>query len=195
MNATHKPTADAGGEAPAPAGDATVPAQQAGADTELASLRQEVAQLRDRNLRLMAEAQNQQKRAAREMQDAQRYAEAELARELLVVLDDLERTQASAGEGADATKIAEGVRIVYEHFHKILEQRQIRPIDAAGKPFDPAFHEALMQQPSDTVPAGHVLQELARGYTMHQRVLRPSRVVVSSGPAAAAEQSQKEAQA
>jgi molecular chaperone GrpE len=162
----------------ATAASAAVPA----AEDELTVLRRAVEELRDKNLRLLADAQNQQKRAEREKQDALRYAEFELARELVVVLDDLERTQEAARTTADTQAVADGVRIVYEHFVKVLRSRQIEPIEAVGRPFDPNFHEALLQQPSTDVPAGMVLQEVARGYTMHERVLRPSRVVVSSGP-------------
>jgi molecular chaperone GrpE len=151
-------------------------------EDELALLRREVAELRDKNLRLMAELQNQQKRAQREKQEAQRFAEAELARALLNVLDDLERAQEAARSAQDAQAVAEGVRLVSEHFLKVLRDHHVAPIEALGRPFDPAFHEAMLQQPSAEQAAGTVLQEIARGYTMHERVLRPSRVVVSSGP-------------
>ena len=155
------------------------------AEDELTQLRREVAELRDKNLRLQAELQNQQKRTQREKQEALRYAEAEFARDLLVVLDDLNRTIEVANTAADVQTIVDGVRIIYEHFLKVLEQRQIKCIEAVGKPFNPAFHEALMQQPSTEHPAGTVLAETAHGYTMHERVLRPSRVILSSGPPAA----------
>lgn len=161
---------------------------------ELAALRREVDELRDRNLRLMAELQNLHKRAQREKHEALRFAEAELARELLVVVDDLERTMESARTATDAATVAEGVRIIYEHFLKVLKSCNIEPIQAVGRPFDPTFHEALLQQPSDEHPAGTVIQELARGYRMHERVLRPSRVVVSSGPPTSAQASQSESE-
>ncbi len=154
---------------------------------EVTALRQEVGRLSDERLRLAAELQNQQKRAQRERQEALRYAEADFARELLVIIDDLERTLASAEETPAAGPVTDGVRIVYDHFMKILGQRGIRRIEAAGHPFDPTYHEAMMQQPSDEHPAGTVVQELQCGYTMHDRVLRCSRVIVSTGPAAPAE--------
>jgi molecular chaperone GrpE len=165
-----------------PTAEQTPPAPE----DEATALRREVAELQDQQLRLMAELQNQQKRALRDKQEAQRYAESEFARELLVVIDDLERTLDSAKATTDAQALAEGVRIIYDHFLKVLRGRHIAPIESVGRPFDPAFHEALLQQPSADQPAGTVLQELARGYTMHERVLRPSRVIVSSGPAPAA---------
>ena len=116
----------------------------------------------------MAELQNQQKRALRDKQEAQRYAESEFARELLVVIDDLERTLDSAKATTDAQALAEGVRIIYDHFLKVLRGRHIAPIESVGRPFDPAFHEALLQQPSADQPDGTVLQELASGHTKHE---------------------------
>jgi len=155
---------------------------------EVAALRQEVGQLRDQNLRLIAEARNLQQRAWREKAEALRFAEAEFARELLVVVDDLERTVAAARTTQDATPVVEGVRLVHEQFLKVLRSRGIVPIEAVGKPFDPDRHQAVLQQASAEYPAGVVLGEVARGYMMHERVLRPSRVIVSTGPAAQEEQ-------
>lgn len=142
---------------------------------------QEISALRDEKLRLMAELRNVQQRAQREKQEALKYAEADFARELLVVLDDLERTQESTKTADNVEAVGEGVRIVYEHFLKVLRGRQIEPIEALGQPFDPHLHQAMMQQPSDQHPANTIMQELARGYTMHGRVIRPAKVVVSSG--------------
>ncbi len=169
-------------EHPAAAADSATDPAAAPAD-ELTQLRRERDELRDKNLRLLAELQNQQKRAQRDKQEALRFAESDFARELLLVLDDFERTQ-DAAKTADAQTVADGVKIVYDHFLKILASRGVKPIDAAGRPFDPTFHEALMQMPSAAHPAGTVVQEAARGYTMHERVLRAARVVVSSGPPA-----------
>ncbi|MBU0640221.1 MAG: nucleotide exchange factor GrpE [Planctomycetes bacterium] len=167
--------------------DATVSEQlentnQEAVEDPLEVLRRECEELREKNLRLLAEAQNLQKRAERDKREALRYAEADFARELLVVLDDLERTQESARTARKPKAVADGVRIVYEHFLKVLRERQVEPIEALGQPFDPSYHEAMMRQPSEECPAGTVIQELARGYRMHERVIRPSRVVVSSGP-------------
>ena len=147
------------------------------------ALQREVAELRDQNLRQLADTRNLQQRAQREKAEAIKYAEADFARELLVILDDLERTQESARNAENVQAVADGVRIVYEHYLKVLKGRQIEPIEALGQPFDPSLHEAMLQQPSDEYAAGTVMQELARGYKMHERVLRASRVIVSSGPA------------
>ncbi len=166
--------------------------QAAVAEDELTALRREVQELRDKNLRLIAESQNAQKRAEREKQEALRFAAFEFARELLPVLDDLERTQASAREAQAGQAVADGVRIVYEHFLKVLKHRHIERIEAAGQPFDPTYHEAMLQQPSTEQPAGTVIQELSRGYTMYERVLRSSRVSVSGGPPRADQDGKKQ---
>ncbi len=148
-----------------------------------------IEQLGQEQLRLRAELQNVAKRAQRELQEALKYAEADFAKELLVILDDLERTAESAKTAPDAAAVAEGVRIVHEHFLKVLRGRGIEPIETKEKQFNPDLHEAMLQQPSAEHPAGIVLREFLRGYTMRGRVIRPTKVVVSGGvPTAAAEQ-------
>jgi molecular chaperone GrpE len=146
---------------------------------EITRLRQELQDARDRNLRTVAEMQNQQRRAQRDKEDALKFAESQFARELLVVLDGLERAREAAATATDVAPVAEGMRIVYDQFLKILGDHHIEPIDAVGRPFDPTFHEAVMQQPSRDQAPGTVLQQLARGYQMHGRVLRPAKVIVS----------------
>ena len=163
---------------------------EAEAAAEQLTPEQEIEKLRDENLRLVAELRNVTQRAQREKQEALRYAEADFARELLIVLDDLERTQESAKNASDVQAVAEGVRIVYEHFLKLLRGRHIEPIDAVGKPFDPNWHEAVMQLPCAEHPAGTVAQEVARGYQMRQRVIRPAKVIVSGGPTRAADKTE-----
>lgn len=154
-------------------------------DDDPAALREQIEALNDKYLRAVAEMRNSQQRAQRDKAEALRYAEADFARELLVVLDDLERTQDSARAAATLEAVLEGVRIVQEHFLNVLKKRGIEPIDAVGRPFDPSLHEAMLQQPSAEHPAGIVIQELARGFRMHERVIRAARVIVSSGPPAA----------
>ncbi len=171
---------------PAPvevADDATTPADVEPASTTEPSAEEQLSAERDKNLRLMAELRNQQQRAERERQEQRRYAEADFARELLGVIDDLERAMTAAADNAAATAVLDGVRIVHEQFLKVLRGRSIEPVPAVGEVFNPDVHEALLQQPSEEVAAGLVLEEVARGYRMHERVLRPARVIVSSGPA------------
>lgn len=147
------------------------------------ALQDECGKLKNENLRLIAEMRNQQQRAARDKSEALKYAEAAFARDLMDILDDLERTQESAKSATDVSAVADGVRIVYEHFLKVFKDHDIEPIEAVGKPFDPTYHEAMMTQPHGDAPAGQVVREVARGFRMHERVVRPARVIVSSGPA------------
>lgn len=167
-----------------PANQASPQDGSAGATDELSQLKAKIDELEQKNLRAIADGRNIAQRATREKHDAIKFAEAEFARELLPILDDLERTQESSKTAKDAATISDGVRITYEHFVKLLKSRNIQAIEAVGKPFDPHMHEALLQQPSADVPSGDVIQEVQRGYMMHERVLRPARVIVSSGPAA-----------
>ena len=162
-----------------PADDAENTATDSGPADELTRLRQELQEARDRNLRAVAEMQNQQRRAQRDKEDSLKFAESQFAKELLVVLDGLERAREAAGTATDVAPVAEGVRIVYDQFLKILSDHHIEPIDAVGQPFDPSFHEAVMQQPSPAHSSGTVLQQLARGYQMHGRVIRPAKVIVA----------------
>jgi molecular chaperone GrpE len=186
---------NAGGAADSRAvGEAAAPAagQAAACDPErLRALEEEIASLKDQNLRLVAETRNIQHRAQRDIAEALKYAEADFARELLLVVDDLVRTRDAAQKCEDVGVIGEGIRLVLEHFLKVLRSRGITPIEALGQPFDPHLHEAMLQQPSGEYPAGIVMQEIATGYKMHDRVLRSSRVVVSAGPGPAAAESEE----
>ena len=146
---------------------------------EITQLRREVQELRDKNLRIVAEMQNQQRRAQREKDEALKYAESSFAKELLVVLDGLERARDAATQSGQSGPVVDGVRIVYEQFLKILADRGIQPVDATGQPFNPDVHEAVMQQPSADHAPGTVMQQLARGYQMYGRVLRTAKVIVS----------------
>ena len=154
----------------------------------LAELKAENEQLKDKNLRLVAELANTRQRAERERLEGIRYAEAEFAKDLLVVLDDLERILQGMTEKDTPAPETEGLRILRDQFLKVLATHKIAPVAAAGAPFNPDYHEALLQQPSPNVPAGTVIQELQKGYTMHDRVIRPARVIVSSGSAAGNEE-------
>jgi len=153
-----------------------------GGESEVESLQRQVSELRDRELRAMAEMRNVQQRARREKEEALKFAESSFARELLSVLDGLELAMDAVNRGADARSVGDGVRIVFDQFKKVLTAHHIEPIDAIHQPFDPNVHEAMMQQPSGDVPPGTVLQQLARGYRMYDRVLRAAKVVVSRSP-------------
>jgi len=140
--------------------------------------------------RAIADFQNLQKRVRREQETFQRYALQDFCRALLPVIDNIERGVAAAEAHGDNSGLVEGIRLVYEQFHSILEQFGISPIDSVGRPFDSDRHEAVMQEESDEAPPMSVLREVERGYLMHERVLRPAKVVVAAGPP---DESKKEA--
>ena len=155
-------------------------------------LEADLAEMKDRFLRAKADYQNMQTRSSREHREALRFANAEFAKSLLAILDDFERAFEAAQSAESAQSVVEGVRMVYEHFLKVLKDQGVEPIEASDAVFNPHEHEALSQAPSDEHEAGAVMFVHQRGYRLHDRVLRPARVVVSSGPAQADQQADQE---
>ncbi len=144
----------------------------------------ELAALQDRNLRLHAEMQNLRDRTAREIATERRYAALPMMRELLPALDNIDRAIEAAEKAGEAENLLAGFRLVRQQLVTILAQHHCEEIEAAGQPFDPNFHEAILQQPSPDVPEGHVAMVTQTGYRLHDRVVRPSQVIVSAGPPA-----------
>ncbi|HWL61686.1 MAG TPA: nucleotide exchange factor GrpE [Steroidobacteraceae bacterium] len=158
-----------------------------GAD-ELDSLREQLAEAqaaaaegREQVLRAAAELDNIRKRAARDMEQAQRYALERFAQELLAVADSLELAVAN-GATADAASLAAGQEATLRLLQSAFGKFSIRSIDPAGVPFDPDKHEAMAMQPSETAQPGSVLQVVQRGYELNGRLLRPARVIVAREP-------------
>jgi molecular chaperone GrpE len=142
----------------------------------------ELAAERDRNLRLRAELENVRGRTARELADQRKYAALPLAQDLLNVLDNIDRAIASAEKNHDAGALLEGFKLVRQQLGGVLAQHDCTEIAAApGIEFNPQFHAAILQQPSPNVPAGHITMVTQVGYQMHDRVVRPAQVIVSSG--------------
>jgi molecular chaperone GrpE len=132
--------------------------------------------------RTRADFENYQKRIQRDLAEERRYAYFGLARELLPVLDNLQRTLDAAQQQKDKTSLVEGVSLLRSQLLDILGHFGIVPIDAAGRVFDPNLHEAVLQKPRADVPPGTVIQVLESGYRLHERILRPAKVVVSALP-------------
>lgn len=162
---------------------------QRAAEADQPSPEQRIRELEDQLLRARADYQNLKRRIMAEKSEAIRFANADLMRSLLSVIDDLERS-IDAGTGAqDAGPVVEGVRLVRANLLKALSAAGLEPIEAVGRPFDPHVHEAMMQAPSAEHDPGTVVEELLKGYTLRDRVLRPARVIVAkpadgSGPSA-----------
>lgn len=152
---------------------------------QLAAAREELTEARDRVLRVSAEFENYKKRSAREMTSHRKHANEKLIKALLPVVDNLELAIRSAKEnGKEGDGLLEGVEMTHKEILKVFAQFGVTPIEAEGKPFDPAVHEAAMQEPSDDFPENTVIREFQKGYLIHERLLRPTMVVVSKGPEA-----------
>jgi molecular chaperone GrpE len=159
--------------------------QENGSDplqAELDALRNELEEARKLELRALADLENYRKRVARQMDDERRYASLPLARDLLPILDNLKRTVEAAQKTSDAKGLLEGVQMVIKQFYTALGKHHCEPIAALHQPFDPNIHEAILQQPSGEFPPNTVLQEVQVGFRLHDRVVRPSQVIVSSAP-------------
>jgi molecular chaperone GrpE len=134
----------------------------------------------DRLLRVMAEFENYKKRTAREMRDVVKYANEKIAKELLTVVDNLERAIASASVHCPPEDpLVQGVELTLNETLKLLERHKVFPVKALGQPFDPNFHQAMMQEEVEDKPPNTVVKELQKGYMIHDRLLRPSLVAVS----------------
>ena len=136
----------------------------------------------DLYLRCRADLDNFRKRAQREKEDLGRFANENLLRELLPVLDNLERAVAHAKESA-GDGLLEGVEMTIGLLRKAFDQFGVTAVEALGKPFDPSHHEAMGQVEHAELPPGSVAQELQKGYLLNQRLLRPALVMVSKAPA------------
>jgi molecular chaperone GrpE len=160
MSSETIPNADSGAASPAPADDA---------------IRQERDELRERLLRTAADFDNYRKRTDRERREQAEYASADLVRDLLPVIDDLERALAAAGTGDDPQLAAlrRGV------FLDVLARRGVEPIETVGQQFDPVWHEALATEPAEGRAEDEITAEIRRGYRMGQRLLRAALVKVA----------------
>src|SRR3984893_6315180 len=151
---------------------------------DVGTLVAENASLRDRLLRALADAENTRRRAERSMKESRKHAIAAFAREMLIVVDNLQRTIAAAEDQGPATTesaaaLIEGVRATLRVLMRILESFDVRPIAAFGERFDPSIHEASMEVDDPSRPPGTVTRVVEDGYTINDRLLRPARVIVS----------------
>jgi molecular chaperone GrpE len=157
-------------------------------EKELAEALQAAADNRDKLLRVAADFDNFKKRMERERALIMKYAGEHILREMLSVVDNLERALGHGkGKRAEAEKnlasLFEGVQLTLKSLKNSLEKFEVKPIESVGLPFDPNRQEAMTMEPSDTVPASHVISEFERGYYYKDRLLRAAKVIVSSGKA------------
>jgi molecular chaperone GrpE len=134
----------------------------------------------DRLLRLSAEFENYKKRSSREIEEFRKFANQSLIKEMLSVVDNLELAMNSTnGHKAIDKDLLQGLEMTHREILKVFEKFNVKPIDAKGQPFDPTFHEAVMQEETDDYAKNTVINEMQRGYMIHDRLLRPSMVVVA----------------
>jgi molecular chaperone GrpE len=182
--ATAAAPATAEADAPPATTDATnvIPEQL----EELKTLAAKADENWQRLLRTTADFDNFKKRAAREKQDAIKFANESLMGKIIPVLDNFEMalaaTQNASGEGVKS--LQDGVAMIHSQLKTVLTDAGLEEVDATGKPFDPNLHEAVSQQESSEVAEGNVLQQLRKGYRFRERLLRPATVIVAKKPAA-----------
>jgi molecular chaperone GrpE len=148
-----------------------------------AGLQADLDRFRDLALRTQADFENYKKRSAREKEEAIKYANSSLLERLVAIIDNFELGLAAAKEESVNSPIYSGMVLVQKQLSDLLAENGLQPIEAEGKTFDPNLHEAIAHEPSDQVAEGMVLRQARRGYRLKERLLRPSRVVVSSGSA------------
>lgn len=148
-------------------------------------LRAEADEQREQALRLAAELDNVRKRSQREIESARKYGVERFAGETLTVRDTLEAALNS--EGADVETVLEGTRATLRLLDDALSNAGITEIDPLGEPFDPQLHEAMAMRPSDTAEPDSVIEVIQKGYQIHDRLLRPARVIVAQEPAESGE--------
>jgi molecular chaperone GrpE len=177
----HRPNADPEGtraslDPPEP-GEERVAALEA----ELEAAREELRQANERALRERADAENVKKRAAREQTEAVRYGPERLVRDLLPIVDNLERAVQAAQGGGNGAPLVEGVTLVLKGLHDVLARHGVSRVEAEGTRFDPTHHEAVAHVESEQHEPNAVMQEHQPGYRLHDRLLRPALVTVSKG--------------
>jgi len=149
-------------------------------ETKIKSLEEEVKETYDRFLRVSAEFENYKKRSAREMSEFKKFANESLIKELLLVVDNMERAiSSSKDEGNSNNALVEGIDMTLKELLKIFEKFGVKQVKSLEKPFDPNFHQAVMRQENDEHPHNTVINELQKGYLINKRLLRPATVVVS----------------
>jgi molecular chaperone GrpE len=153
-------------------------------ESALSQLEGDLARFKDLALRSQADFDNYRKRAAREKEDAVKYANTSLLERLIPIFDNFELGLAAAKGAAEGSSILSGMDMVAKQLGDFMADNGVQAIDAAGLPFDPNLHEAVAQEESAEVPEGSVVRQLRRGYKLRDRLLRPATVIVSKGPPA-----------
>ena len=137
----------------------------------------------DLYMRTYAEMENIKKRGIKEREELAKYANESIIKEILPVIDNLDKAISHAQNDENSSALVEGLELTRDGLVKALQKAGLKEVEALGKPFDPNFHESVSQQIDDTVAPGHVIMELQKGYLLNGRLVRPSMVVISQGKA------------
>src|SRR2546430_541754 len=167
---------------PQPKAASPASAEQSETDDGTDGLQADLDRFRDLALRSRADFENYKKRAAREKDDAIKYANKSLLERLVPIVDNFALGLEAARAEAEKSPIYSGMSLVLKQLNDFLAENGLQPIEAEGQTFDPNLHEAIANEPSEEVPEGKVIRQTRRGYRLRDRLLRPSTVVVSSGP-------------
>ncbi len=152
--------------------------------SETEKLQLQLAQMQEKFLYLQAEYQNFRKRSARDISDARSHAIADTLTPFLSVSDFLAMAQVAAEKTDNLDAIKQGLMMIIAQFDKALEEMSVKKFSAVGQKFDPDLHDAVGREPSDSIAEGVIIREWNCGYKIGEKLLRPARVLVSSGPAA-----------
>ena len=158
-------------------------AERSETEDPMAGLQADLDRFRDLALRSQADFENYKKRCAREKEDAIKYANASLLERLVAIVDNFKLGLEAARGESERSPIYSGMTLVLKQLNDFLAENGLQAIEAEGKRFDPNLHEAIAHEPSEQFPEGIVIRQTRRGYRFKDRLLRPSSVVVSSGPA------------
>ena len=167
-------------DAAANSGESVDPFFEAG--SQATALQAERDDYRERLLRSQAELENYRKRSQKELDQERQYRSLPIVRDLLPALDNLQRAMQVAKTAKDAEQLMKGVEMVVQQFEEALARHSVVAIKAVGEPFDPNLHEAIQQAPSKDHPPMTVLHDVEKGYQLYDRVVRPTKVIVSVAP-------------
>ncbi len=145
----------------------------------------EITVHKEQYLRTLAEMENLRKRTQRDKEDLAKYANESILREILPVIDNLERAVEHAEQAENNDGLFEGVQMTLTQFSQLLSKFGVEPVDAIGQPFDPAYHQAMGQMESADHPVNTVVQQMQKGYQLNKRLLRPAFVMLAKAPVAA----------
>jgi len=148
-------------------------------EENIKQLEGEVAELKDKLLRKAAEFENYKRRTENDQINLITFAAEPFIQKLLPVIDDFERSLEHVDEAQDINAIKQGLKLIYDKLMKVLDEQGVKKIEAVGNPFDVDYHEALMQRPDDSVEPHTVLNEIEKGYTYKDKVIRHAKVIVS----------------